>query len=89
MAYVDLNSVRANMADTPETSEHTSVKARIEALKNNKASAPCLHPFVGYPRKGIPSSIPFRLMDYLELVDWTGRQIPEDKRGYLSSALPS
>ena len=89
MAYVDLNPVRASMADTPEASEYTSVKARIQALKDNKTTAPCLHPFVGYPRKDIPSGIPFRLMDYLELVDWTGRQIREDKRGHISSALPS
>ena len=89
MAYVDLNPVRASMADTPEASEYTSVKARIQALKDNKTTAPCLHPFVGYPRKDIPSGIPFRLMDYLELVDWTGRQIRESKRGHISTALPS
>ena len=33
MAYVDLNPVRANIADTPETSNHTSVKLRCEQAK--------------------------------------------------------
>ena len=28
------------------------------------------------------------LNDYLELVDWTGRQIREDKRGYIDSDTP-
>ena len=32
--------------------------------------------------------LPFRLVDYLELVDWTGRQIREDKRGSIDSDLP-
>jgi hypothetical protein len=25
--------------------------------------------------------LPFRLTDYLELVDWTGRMLRDDKRG--------
>jgi hypothetical protein len=30
MAYVDLNLIRSRMAETPETSDHISVKKRIE-----------------------------------------------------------
>ncbi|MGF1863895.1 transposase [Enterovibrio norvegicus] len=88
MAYVDLNPVRAAIADTPEQSDHTSVKARIESIKNDEMTAPNLFPFAGNLREEMPDGIPFRLMDYLELVDWTGRQIRDDKRGYISSTLP-
>ncbi|MGB0867467.1 MAG: transposase, partial [Granulosicoccaceae bacterium] len=37
MAYNDLNPIRAKLADTPEDSDHTSIKLRIEAIQNNSA----------------------------------------------------
>ena len=36
----------------------------------------------------MPDGLPFRLTDYLELVDWTGRQVREDKRGSIEEGLP-
>ena len=45
-------------------------------------------PFAGYPRQDMPKGLPFRLTDYLELVDWTGRSIREDKRGANDENLP-
>ena len=36
----------------------------------------------------MPKGLPFRLNDYLELVDWTGRILREDKRGAISNNLP-
>ncbi len=32
MAYVDFNPIRAGIAETPETSDHTSIQLRIKAL---------------------------------------------------------
>ena len=90
MAYVDLNPVRAGMADSPETSDHTSIQLRIAAaMTENATGQPAtLLPFVGNPREEIPKGLPFRLADYLELVDWTGRSIREDKRGAIAMDLP-
>ena len=86
MAYVDLNPIRAKMADTPEASEHTSVKQRCEHFINNAQVQPNrLMPFVGNPREPMPEGLPFALKDYLELVDWTGRIVREDKRGAISA----
>ena len=95
MAYVDLNPVRANMATTPETSDHTSIKQRTNKAKD--ASTPNhpnqqiknLHMFAGNPGKDMPEGLPFKLTDYLELVDWTGRIIREDKKGHISNNIPS
>ena len=92
LAYVDLNPVRADMAQTPEQSDYTSVKARIEALKNadspEETNPTYLVPFVGNPREPMPKGLPFPLKDYLELLDWTGRIIREDKRGAISELVP-
>ena len=93
LAYVDLNPIRAIMADTPETSDFTSVKDRIDTAQDDpdspkpKQPQP-LFPFVGYPRQDMPAGLPFRLQDYLELVDWTGRQIRQDKRGSIDQKQP-
>jgi REP element-mobilizing transposase RayT len=92
MTYVDLNPIRAKMATSPETSDHTSIKTRIETLKGLQKSEPSLENFVGsQPDK---TGLPFVLRDYLELVDWTGRivrdeQLPSGyKRGEINSSLP-
>ena len=36
----------------------------------------------------MPEGLPFRLTDYIELVDWTGRIIRDDKKGSISDHLP-
>ena len=95
MAYVDLNPIRAKMVETPETSEHTSIKQRVEVAQTGDPlnsivlqQPEALLPFAGNPRNDMPAGLPFRLVDYLELVDWTGRAIREGKPGAIAESLP-
>ncbi len=94
MAYIDLNPIRAGLAKTPEASMHTSIKKRIKRAINSQApnrvtqQASTLMPFAGNPREDFPEGLPFRLTDYIELVDWTGRIIREDKKGAIPENLP-
>lgn len=94
LAYVDLNPVRANMAKSPEKSEYTSIKRRAEKAKqahtpnHPKQQVKEIMPFAGNPKQNMPFGLPFKLTDYLELVDYTGRILRDDKRGSISSNLP-
>lgn len=98
MAYVDLNPVRAGMAATPEESAHTSIQYRIEQWQKTQYSDEGeveqphqpndLYPFVGNPRQPMPEGIAFSCIEYLELVDWSGRQVREGKRGSIDEGSP-
>ncbi|CAA0111344.1 Uncharacterised protein [BD1-7 clade bacterium] len=87
MAYVDLNPVRAGMAKTPEESTYTSIQKRLLSDINHKKDK-ALQPFVGSKGAQSEQGLPFDWVDYLQLVDWTGRQIRDDKRGYISGQMP-
>ena len=115
MAYVDLNPIRAGMAETPEESDFTSIQERIDHLnaqqtfeikddllnndsesemqeslhlnKENPATVLWLHPFKSETPNGPASIISLTLEEYLDLVDWTGRQIVEGKRGAIPDHL--
>ena len=104
MVYVDLNPIRAGIETSPETSDYTSIQERIrpifslkQAVKNQlncgdlldfkTALKPLLH-FEDGETNQTRTGILFSFRDYLELVDWTGRMIRSDKRGYINNALP-
>ena len=82
MAYVDLNPIRAAIATTPELSDFTSIQTRIRVPEQSvlRAFAECDDDEAG---------IPFRLADYLELVDWAGRVIRPDKTGFIPEQAPT
>lgn len=96
--------IRANMADTPETSDYTSLQERVrpqfdlaEAVSAQTAQdelrdfSGTLKPLLSFdhseqlsPQSGIPCAFEA----YLELVDWTGRSLRDDKRGAIDHSLP-
>ncbi|KID56501.1 transposase [Pseudoalteromonas luteoviolacea] len=101
MAYVDLNPIRANKANNLEDSDFTSIQERIQHFKNTKSNAKksnlneaksqvkqpkSLKPFGAREHA---NTIPFSLIDYLELVDWTGRHVHSNKRGYIPKSMPN
>jgi len=104
MAYVDLNPVRAGIADTPEQSEYTSIRERLQAefqiqqaiddqtecgdLLDFQSPLKPLLPFENRLIEKAQNGILFSFESYLALVDWTGRIIQSDKRGHIENALP-
>ncbi len=101
MAYVDLNPIRAGIAQTPEGSEFTSIYERIKFLRKqlscNKQSTKqkinslpqpeSLHPFSNHSTNTI-ANIDFNLSDYLKLVEYTGQAVREGKAGAIPENLP-
>ena len=119
-AYVDLNPVRAAIAETPEESEFTGAKDRIDDLKERADSSSgqprstrewersrrrsrsgWMSPLeicdsTGGPgadaspcgrRASLKGFLSVSLTKYLELLDWTGREIRHGKRGVIPPRL--
>ena len=102
-AYVDLNPIRAALAETLEDSEYTSAQRRIESLQSpDKPSDRFLAPLtIDELRDKLgsrPSSSGYRCSDngflnmssedYLALLDWTARQAVAGKRGVTPADTP-
>ena len=86
MAYVDLNPIRAGMADRLEASAMTSVAARIVEIQREPSSvSQPLKPILGDLRPEFPLSS----ADYLQLLDWTGRALAPGKRGRIAHDAPA
>ena len=90
MAYVDLNPIRAGIANNLKDSSFTSIQDRIrEVAEKPLKDKPALMAFSESKSHDEPvKAIPYHLKDYIELVDWTGRIIMKDKRGFIPSTEP-
>jgi REP element-mobilizing transposase RayT len=88
MAYVDLNPIRAKVAADLATSTHTSIQHRlreVESQDDTHAQRRELHPIAGMRRE---EPLSLRVLDYVALVDWSGRVVREGKRGAIAADAP-
>jgi len=72
-----------------ELSERTDESTEVaDTTPPAPTQPPELYPFVGGVREAMPNGQPFHLAGYLDLVNWTGRAVRDDKRGAIASDLP-
>ncbi|OGT80660.1 MAG: hypothetical protein A3H91_15305 [Gammaproteobacteria bacterium RIFCSPLOWO2_02_FULL_61_13] len=96
MVYVDLNPVRAGVAETVLEADFTSAQQRLLEIarastsrqKNESQTKPKLLSFSGNERQDPPMDLPFNLKDYLDLVESSGRLAYPGKRGVIPAAQP-
>jgi hypothetical protein len=89
MAYVDLNPIRAGIVRDLAISEHTSFRLRFQRAERAEASSSArLRPVAG---TSLAPALSLRAIDYLELVDWSGRMVlvREGKRGTIAAESPA
>ncbi len=84
----DLNAIRAKMPENPEQSKYTSVRRRLYGrqcglmkFSQRKTVDPAVE-------LSSMRSLPITFKDYLELLDWTGRQVRKGKRGSIDESAP-
>lgn len=84
MAYVDLNPIRAQIANSPKTSAHTSIQRRIKAAVKGKQPKELLK-FVGNEHVNQTDGLAFNMQDYLQLVEDTAQQFVDNKKFIIST----
>ena len=88
MAYVDLNPIRAKITEKLEESDNTSIKKRLELIKEKdpiEVQAYLDASITGLSKPIKSKNLPMSLKDYIELVEWTGKSIVYPNK----SAMPS
>jgi hypothetical protein len=86
MAYVDLNPIRAGIAEDLATSTHTSAARRIATARQDAATLNRpLAPIAGSVRLDCGLST----ADYLQILDWTGHTSAAGKHGRIPDTAPT
>lgn len=86
MAYVDLNPIRAGLAERLDDPVHTSGYERIVASRKlPEVLAEPLRPIMGMSI----SASSLSSADYLQLLDWTGRELAPGRRSKISERAPA
>jgi REP element-mobilizing transposase RayT len=102
MAYVDLNPIRAKMADSLPNSDFTSIQERIGQYASHRRNVKQQYrgkksnitipeqpvQLLSLGTRNESEGLPFSLKDYLSLVDWSGRHINPNQRGEISPSQP-
>lgn len=109
-AYVDLNPIRAALAQSIETSAFTSIQRRMQSVSEEKSSdasalrqdrflAPISIDELRDSIGAMASSTPYRASDkgflsmstieYIQLLDWTARNVVHGKPGATPANAPS
>lgn len=92
MCYVDLNPVRANIVKKLEESKHTSVKKRLDDLKQKEPVdvQAYLDASVTAISKQIKSkTLPMSLQAYIDLVEWTGQSMAYEHKAAMPANIRS
>jgi len=88
LCYVDLNPIRARLAKTPEASHFTSVRRRLTRRASGLMSfGKVTHQQLHQDNLRL-KEIPIGFVDYLNLLDYTGREIRQGKRGFVNAEAP-
>ena len=91
MAYVDLNPVRAGMVDRPEAALECSAIQRFNDAGSRpgcNSKSPTIMAFDGSHQSAVGERLPGHELEYLELLDWTGRFISRPDSAVIAAELP-
>ncbi|MFT6733098.1 MAG: hypothetical protein ACJAS9_001283 [Polaribacter sp.] len=92
MAYVDLNTIRTKIIGRLETSNNTSIKKRLELIKEKDpidVQAYLETSITALSNQVKKNSLPRNLKDYVELVEWTGKFNIDPNKSKMPSNIQS